>query len=246
MVAVAYLQIDSLVLSDLIADSRTAIPQDMDQFLPEFELSTWNISNAFAAEFRVHTFLYRQVQALSDGHWQPPDSTSAARVWNRILSPIEGVFFKINATENRYAKAMNELAGFAALDPYTFSTNQAQLKKWEKNSASFMSVRTIYNPIGKILVAIAASAYKDYILRPYDASALQRLVRLSFEIRRQQIAPSAVPAFMKLHPEWATHPADGRSFVWKPATDEIAIQPVAQQPAYRRFSVQICKRSEGV
>jgi hypothetical protein len=245
MVAVAYLQIDSLVLSDFIADSRTAIPQDMDEFLPEFELSTWNISNAFAAEFRVHTFLYRQVQALSDGHWQPPDSSRASRVWNRILSPVEGQFFKINATENLNAKAMNDLAGFAALDPSTFSTNQARLRMWEQENADFFSVRTAYNPVGKILVAIAAPAYQNYVLRPYDAAALQRLTRLSYEIRRQQIAPSAVTAFMKLHPEWSTHPADGRSFVWKQTTGEIAILPVAQQPADRRLSVRIWRPAEG-
>ena len=84
-----------------------------------------------------------------------------------------------------------------------------------------MSVRTIYDPIGKILVAIAAPAYENYIVRPYDAAALQRLVRLSFEIRRQRIAPSEIAGFMKLHPEWATHPADGRSFVWKPSSGGI-------------------------
>jgi hypothetical protein len=88
-------------------------------------------------------------------------------------------------------------------------------------------------------------AYNDYLLRPYDAAALQRLVRLSFEIRRQHIAPSAVDAFMKLHPEWATHPADGRSFVWKPTVNEIAIQPVARQPEGRRFSVRVWQRSGG-
>jgi hypothetical protein len=96
-----------------------------------------------------------------------------------------------------------------------------------------------------MLVAIATPFYTDYVLRPYDAAALQRLVRLSFEIRRQRIAPAAVAAFMKLHPEWSTHPADGRPFVWKPASGEIAIQPVAKQPADRRFSVQIWRESGG-
>jgi hypothetical protein len=247
MLAVSFLQTDYLILSDMIADSRAVIPPNMEEYLPQFELSDWNISNAFAAEFRLHTFLYRQTQALIDNHWQPQDSkgSSGWHVWNRVMSPFEGQFYKINATENLDAKVMNELAGFAALDPSTFSTDQARLKKWEQRNADFVSVRTIYNPIGKILVAIGAPAYENYILRPYDAAALQRLARLSFEIRRQQIAPSAVAAFMKLHPEWSTHPADGRSFVWKSTSAEIAIQPVAQQPADRRFSVNIWPHSGG-
>jgi len=243
MLAVSYLQTDSLILSDMIADARAEIPPNMDEYLPQFDLSEWNISNAFAAEFRVHTFLYRQTQALIDNHWQPPDTPSGWRLWHRVLGPIEGEFYKINATENLSAKVMNQLARFAAVDPSTFSADQARFKTWEQKNTDIVSVRTVYNPIGKILVAIAAPAYRNYILRPYDAAALQRLVRLSFEIRRQQIAPSAVPAFMKLHPEWSTHPADGRSFVWKPTTGEIAIQPVAQQPSDRRFSVQIWRES---
>ena len=247
MLAVSFLQTDSLILSDMIADPRAAIPQNMGEYLPQFDLSDWNISNAFAAEFRLHTFFYRQTRALIDNHWQPPDSmdSSAWRVWNRVLGPIEGQFYKINATENLDAKVMNELAGFAALAPSTFATDQARLKKWEQKNADFVSVRTIYNPIGKILVAIAAPAYENYILRPYDAAALQRLVRLSFEIRRQRIAPSEITGFMKLHPVWSTHPADGRSFVWKQASGEIAIQPIAQQSADRRFSVQIWREPAG-
>jgi hypothetical protein len=247
MLAVSFLQTDFLILTDMIADPRAAIPQNMDEYLPQLDFSDWNISNAFAAEFRLHTFVYRQTQALVDNHWQPPDSTDSGawRMWNRILSPIEGHFFKLNATENLDARVMNELAGFAALAPSTFATDQARLRKWEQKNSDFVSVRTIYNPIGKILVAIGAPAYENYIFRPYDAAALQRLVRLSFEIRRQRIAPSEITSFMKLHPEWSTHPADGRSFVWKQAPDEIAIQPVAQQPADRRFSAQIWRESSG-
>lgn len=245
MIAVAYLQTDSLILSDMIADPGAAVPQNMEPYLPQIELSDWNIRSAFAAEFRVHTFLYQQTQAIIDNHWQPPDASRASRLWNRFLSPIEGHFYKINATENLSAKIMTELAGFAALDPSNFSTEQARFKKWKQASTDIFSVRSVYNPIGRVLVAIAAPAYENYILRPYDAAALQRLVRLSFEIRRQRIPPSEIAEFMKLHPEWSTHPADGRPFVWKPATSEIAIQPVARQPEDRRFSVRIWKRSDG-
>ncbi len=247
MLAVSFLQTDFLILADMIADPRAAIPENMNEHLPQFDLSDWNIRNAFAAEFRLHTFIYRQTQTLADNHWQPPDGmgSSAWRMWNRILSPIEGHFFKINATENLDAKVMSELGGFAALAPSTFATDQAKLKKWEQKNADIVSVHTIYNPIGRILVAIAAPAYENYIVRPYDAAALQRLVRLSFEIRRQRIAPSEITGFMKLHPEWSTHPADGRSFVWKQAAGEIAIQPVAKQQADRRFSVQIWRETAG-
>ncbi len=245
MVAVSFLQTDSLILSDIIADPRIRIPEGITDFLPEFKLADWNIGSAFAGEFRLHTFVQRQTQSAIDTHWQPPDTTYAGRLWGRVLGPIEGRFYKFNATENLDAKDMTELASFAELDPSTFPTWQARYEHWEQGATNFLSIRSVYNPIGKVLVAIAAPAYKNYLLRPYDGAALQRLVRLSFEIRRQEVPPSGVEAFMRAHPEWSTHPIDGRPFVWRPATGEIAIHPIAQQPTDRRFSVRIWVKPAG-
>jgi hypothetical protein len=248
MLAVAFLQIDYLVLSDMISDPNTSIPENIDSFLPDPDLGEWNIGSVFASEFRFHSFIYRQTQALYGSGWQSPDG-SDSRVWRwftrLLLNPIGEWFFKFNATENLDARLMNQLAGFAAIDPATFTAQRARYKKWASENADFLKLRTIYNPTGKILVAIGAPAYENYPLRPYDAAALQRLVRLGLEIRRQQIAPSAIPAFMKLHPEWSTHPADGRSFTWNPTTSEVAIHTVAQQASDRRFSVQIWRKPAG-
>jgi len=96
-----------------------------------------------------------------------------------------------------------------------------------------------YNPVGKILTAVSAPVYDDYSLRAWDAAALQRLVRLSYEIRRQRIEPSAIPAFLRQHPEWSTHPADGRPFLWNPAKNELRVQTVGKQQPGRRFSLAI-------
>jgi hypothetical protein len=248
MLAVAYLQNDYLVFSDMIHDPNTPMPDNIASFLPEPDLSEWNIGKVFASEFRFHSFFYRQSEALRAIGWQPPDS-SDSRVWrwfSRVfLNPIGDQFFKSNATENLDARVMNQLAGFAAIEPTTFLAQRSRYQNWEAETTSLLRLRTIYNPIGKILVGMAAPAYKNYPLRPYDAAALQRLVRLSVEIRRQQIAPSDIPSFMKQHPELSTHPADGSSFSWNPTTSEIAIHTVAQQLSDRRFSVQIWRNPAG-
>jgi len=248
MLAVAYLQNDYLLFSDMIADPDIPIPDNIVSFLSEPTVREWNIGKVFASEFRFHSFFYRQTQALAAAGWQPPDSSGSSlwRWFDRVvLTPIAGCFFKFNATENLDARLMNELAGFAALDPTTFSALRVRYDKWESANADYVRLGTIYNPIGKILVAIAAPAYSDYPLRPYDAAALQRLIRLSLEIRRNRIPPSAIPAFMKLHPEWSTHPADGGPFSWNPSTGEVAIHTVAKQASDRRFSVQIWRNPAG-
>src|SRR5256885_12557297 len=60
----------------------------------------------------------------------------------------------------------------------------------------FRSVWLSYNPIGQILAAIPAQGLTGYAPRAWDGAALQRLVRLSYEIRRQGIEPAGIPAFL--------------------------------------------------
>ena len=159
-------------------------------------------------------------------------------MWN----PIESWFFKINATENLQARLMSQLAQFAAMGPVTYATQRAKYQAWEDQQSKMLKVQAIYNPVGNVIVSIAAPAYRDYLLRPYDAAALKRLVLLSMEIRRKQVSYSGIPDFMKKHSELSTHPADGSPFIWNPATGEISIHTVAHQRPDRRFSVQIWRR----
>jgi hypothetical protein len=56
MIAIAYLQGDYLVLADMIADSRAAVPMgpaDADVVAPLFALGDRNIGSAFSEEFRA-------------------------------------------------------------------------------------------------------------------------------------------------------------------------------------------------
>lgn len=236
IVAIAYLQADFLVLADMIADSKTTIPSNMTDVVSELGLSQWSIDRSFASEFRVHTVMFRQIN-----DWQRPDIADSAfcRWCRRTMNSINRVFFKFNATENLYARFVDELERFSELSPPTFSTKKKRLEDWARSNANPISIRMIYNPLGRTLVGMSQPIYEDYVLRACDASAVQRLVRLSFEIRRQQITPDTVDAFIKLHPEWSTHPADGRAFLWNPTAGEIAVQTVAQKDANSRSSIPI-------
>ena len=101
------------------------------------------------------------------------------------------------------------------------------------------SLHYLYNPIGKTLLDIAGPDYATYVLRAYDAAALQRLLRLSFEIRKQGIATREIPQFIQKHPEWARHPVNDQAFLWNEKTHEIALAPLSNQARDRRFSVPV-------
>ena len=102
-------------------------------------------------------------------------------------------------------------------------------------------LRFAYNPIGTALATVLAPApaYDNYCLRAWDAAALQRLVRAGYEIRRLRLGAAEVPAFLAGHPQWSTHPIDGRPFLWDAASGELRVQTLAQHPAGRRFSIHV-------
>lgn len=239
MLALAYLESDYLVLADMIADPHAAVPvgpDDADTAAPLFALRDFDLGAAFAAEFRVQASLLEQTQYLYTIGWTPQAARSGApRSWtDRLGSEVSGHFFKLNATVNLFAQQAQRLVdlapgpGVAAAD-----------RKLADSSRSAWSLIGAYNPIGKLLAGIAAPAGVTYPLRAWDAAALQRLVRAGYEIRRQRIAPADVPAFLTQHPEWSTHPGDGRPFVWRPESAELGVQTIGEQPQGRRFSIRI-------
>ena len=227
MVAIAYLHSLERLLAEAIADPHSSIPVGVDDarvVAPLFPLNDWDIGNVYPGEFRVQHTILAQVRAMARSGWTPPDSGRMQRLSSRIGNH----FFQFNATENLFAEdlelltraAAHGVAGSAAANP-------------------FATFRTVYNPIGKILAAIAVPGWDGYPLRAWDGAAFQRLVRLSYEIRRQRIDPAGIPAFMKQHPEWSTHPSDGRSFLWDSAAGTIRVQTLGKDTSGRVYFVHV-------
>jgi hypothetical protein len=240
MLSIAYLQSDYLLLADLIADPHP-LPggaPDPDFLVPVFDLKDWDLGSAFAAEFRMTASELRRTDDLSS-------STSGAdgrrhdgfRGWlNRTGNRVTGHFFKVNATENLFARqTAREM--LAAADPRR--SPESARGPWLLEKQSVWTLPLTYNPVGKVLAAVATPDYDNYPRRAWDAAAFQRLTRVAYEIRRRQIDAAAIPAFLEGHPEWSTHPADGRPFLWDPAAREARVQTIARYASGRRFSIHV-------
>jgi hypothetical protein len=202
-----------------------------------FPTMDWNIGNAFGAEFRTTVPLYGQMTSAT---WAM-SGTDEARVtwWQRLWLAYQMHFFKYNATENLSARQMVQLTKLAVSDPQRFSVAREEYRAWLKDYEGLYSPRTLFNPVGKILVSIAAPAYEEYLTRAYDVAAFQRLVYLAYQIRRQRIELRGIPTFLKQHPEWSTHPVNGTFFRWNPQSQELIVDPVGPNPVGRRFSVAV-------
>jgi hypothetical protein len=212
MLAIGFLQSDYLLLADLIADPGAELaPGDQygDALVPLFDATDFDLGGAFAAEFRIQAATLRT---------PGPDALSDH-------------FLKLNATENLLAS--NTLGWMArAADPVRFySQREPDKRVWV--------LPVSYNPFGKLLCSWVTQTYDHYPPRAWDEAALQRLVRVAYEIRQHRLGPSEVGAFLHGHPQWSTHPADGRPFLFDAATRELRMQTLAQHPPAWRFSIRI-------
>ena len=239
MVAVAYLQGEYALLSDIVADGKLDLEDASLEILSALELSEgdWKIGSSFPFEYRSNASIWEQIRAAKD---KPlGDSPSDERGWwGRFSDQITWPFFKINATQNLDAKIKTHLHKLADADPAEFFVARDAYRTWLRNNIEF-GAHYVYNPLGKIAMNVAAHTYENYSLRAYDVAAFQRLVRLGYEIRNQKVEDKAVPSFMQRNPQWASHPVDGRPFVWDEKKREIVVQTLGQQPEGRRFGIPV-------
>ena len=80
-----------------------------------------------------------------------------------------------------------QLTKLAVSDPHRFSVANEAYRAWLRKNEVLYSPTVLFNPVGKILVSIAAPAYEDYIFRAYDIAGFQRLVYLVYQMRRHGI-----------------------------------------------------------
>jgi hypothetical protein len=233
-VATALLQQDYLLLADMIADGSVSLPSGesaADVLVPVFDLTDWNLRKPVAAEFR-------EMASELRAEFLPEHRRDDTAGWlGRVYDRLGDHFLKVNATLNLKARE-TERQMLAATDPARLFHMRNERTFLPEGQGEW-TLPVSYNPLGKILVAISEPVFEDYSLRAWDAAAVQRLVRLSYEIRRQRIEPTAIPAFLKQHPKWSTHPADGSPFLWDPTKGELRIQPVGKHPPGRRFSISV-------
>jgi hypothetical protein len=234
MLSVAFLHTDMILLADFITDLYTDLKSLADVLEPmalPFDLGDYRIGNAFIAEFRVTAAVYETITVPNEF------SMEASNWWSRMGNALQAHFFKLNATENMAAAIAGQRVELGNSDPAQFNLNQDAYREWLDRNERQLSPAFLYNPIGKILVKLAENPNDGYYLRAYDVAAYQRLVYLLFQLKLQHIATADLPAFLKAHPDWSTHPVDGKPFRWNPETGELAVNTLGEQAQGRRFSL---------
>jgi hypothetical protein len=84
---------------------------------------------------------------------------------------------------------------------------------------------SLYNPLGKVLVAVSAPSYLEYLARLCDLAAYQALVRAQLELRLANVAASDVSFYLVTAPAATKNPYTGYIFNWNPATRSLSFEP---------------------
>ncbi len=227
---------------------------------PVFEAADWRLGSALVATNRAIAATIDQ-PTPSTFDWTPPalqNDSLPSRIWLNITARFQWHFFKRNSTLNALA-ALNadqvrldsaDLARFAADEERLRDTWQdrvgpaglllwADPARWTWARARSAPLTFLYNPSGKDLVAYTMSRMFDFKSTLLDSAAVQRLVRLGEQIRRERIPAALIPGFMARHPEWARHPLSNQSFVWNAADGTITVPTARSYPANRRFWIHV-------
>jgi hypothetical protein len=231
-IAAHALHVDLLLAGDMVTDpgcDLTFLRGEGDSLLAPFSLRNWQIGDAYAVEMRaVAPTLAALSQGASDVPWP-----QRANDW------LGRQFFKLQATENLEAQRAEALRALADGDPATYRERRAAYDATVRRSAR-ISLADLYDPVGKILMAIAAPAAEENLApRVYDVAALQRLVFLAYQVRRREVPLAQLPQFMAQRPEWSTHPLGAEPFRWQPQSGRLSLTPAGQEPQRERFSLTL-------
>lgn len=241
-----YLLGDDLLVADMLADRSVkldALWPQLDRITTPFEMTDWRLGDALPGDFRrfqtvvdhMETAPLRTWSALAHfGHEAEPFSPPAS-YWE----PLARHFFAKNATDNLRGEDARKAMAYANLNPGELLAARQSYLAWRFTHMNFMNIGILYNPMGKVALSQMTFGADGYVLRGYDAAAVQRVTKLAFEIRRQHVPADQIPGFMQQHPEWSTHPVSGQAYAYNSEAATITVTPVSDRGEFWRFTVPV-------
>ena len=194
MIAVAAIHRNAQLASEIVAhhpaDKDTlALAAQSVQPLTEWERDlTYVYRNEFGLVMHLLTTIPTEMSA----------PCPAESIYDCLIGKLTATFlFKSHATVNQSFENFSEIAAKSRLPAPEF------LKKTNERQASYQNFwdwlppwHFAYNPIGKILNAIAVTPYDNYTARIHNLDGFMRLVSLSLAARQQSVRDADMPALL--------------------------------------------------
>jgi hypothetical protein len=215
--------ISDLLRSRTLSDAQYAELQAMVAPFSEDERS---LAGVFSREFAVFDRVIRDVtdprnasRVLSgDANKQSADA------WQAQLGSH---FIKYNASLNFAWSFVEEKPRASRAICENFLANKAQMER----RFGLVGTDYIYNPIGKILVKIAAPGGVEYIQSMCDLDGMNRIVALQIMIRSQHMRDEDIENFLQHAGAQYRNPFTGQPMQVEAGKPSVTFQPVASRDA---------------
>ena len=173
---------------------------------------------AFSGEFQWGAYMYATLRKQQSEYGF---FTSESHFWDRAASSM---LYKPNATINlqyQWVVRMQALADAPAhLLPETVQQIDGEFGKFTNP----FRVDMVYNPVGKILVAIGASSPQSqarYISRVHNLDGYMRLLRMQLDIYVKKVPVKDIGSYLEKSPADLFDPYRNQPFRWDPDKREL-------------------------
>ena len=216
--AVRTLASDYRMLSNAIASDAFDVRRYESQLrsmLTPLDPKERNAALVFKKEFELHARLVTTM----------PDQLVSLRWLDRALSKL---LYKPNASLNRITPFYIGVQALASRSPAEFEGLRHKLQV-QADEMSEPDITWVYNPIGKVLTAIAIPAYPDFIARVFDLAAFVQLVGAQLDLRLAAVEPDQMATFLADTGPDTRNPYTGQPFAWDAATRELSFKPTSNR-----------------
>lgn len=173
------------------------------------EESSWK--SAFIGEFQWVAYLS---SSLRNHKGEYGFFTEKNQIWDRIVSTV---LYKPNATVNLQYRYFEKLSQLADTPAHALADALRRVDAEHNAIANPFRADIVYNPTGKILVAIGAvspSGYVRYVARTHNLEGAMRLLRLQLGIYSKKVAVKDVGTFVEKSPAELLDPYTNKPFRW--------------------------------
>lgn len=205
MIAVSRIKRNLQLLSEIIAvgpvtnDDARAIRETLAP-LTDAELDFERVMRSEFAFFK---------NTIESDIWQ---TLAAQPEQNQLGNFIARPFIKVNATNNKAYAHRRFLADLSRLPSREFIKRVPAFQQGLVEDVFQWS--TVYNPLGKMILAIAEPDFSHYLGRLRNLDALMRLVSLQWIAKERRVSDARMPHFLAQADRALTNPYTGEAAQW--------------------------------
>ena len=237
MIAVAAIRINAQLISEIVArytTGKAGLTQAAQAVLPLTDLER-DLTKVYRNEFAIIMRLFTTLPA------EQPTPCTAGSIYDCAVDKLTRTFlFKSHASTNQSFERFSEIAAASRLPAPEFLKNSGERQASYQNFWDWLPPwHFAYNPIGKVLNAIAVPAYDSYTTRIHNLDGFLRLVSLSLAARQQTVRDADMPAFLAHAQPNFRNPYSNDPMSWDAGSRTIYFNGMGENPGDKLLDKRI-------